>query len=811
MAHSYLKKSNRVAYWNCCSGLVRKWDFINDYIIENDIDIFFVAEAELPSNRDHSLFSVPGYTLEVANTLTTRGRARLISLRKEVYQRVNDLECDFNDIICLRAGNQFCVGVYRPFKCFSGETLTSNFERFIENLYLIGGSLQNGERVTIIGDMNINLDDQSQWSNRLISWSDDFVLDQLVHEITRSRMVANKLQTSTLDLVFTNLIELKVRIEFNDMSDHAILMTEQPEANELKHYKSKVNTLDWRRYSKSSIIKLFSSNFPGINKKYKTSDSINDLISNAILRSLNSLVPKVSITIRGNNSVSNPKICNLKNTKHRISKLWSKTRSSVYWLRLKDCSRALKREINKERRRILHAGINGSNQKFWNTTNRLIGRNIQNRIEIVRDGTVIDGDESLAELFVEAFTNKIEFLQSQTSYTDTTPNFSIEDTPNFSISPEMVERMIGDLRSGKMQGFDEIPSKVVKDLSKQLCVPLAWLFNTIIHTGVIPKAWKIATITPIHKKGDRKDLNNYRPVNNTSTLSKVFEKCILENLLLTYGTDKLFGKNQHGYCKGRSTVTAALSLQDFIACKMDKGDAVMLYSADLSSAFDLLRPGKLIEIMSEMGIDLSLQRVIYNFLSNRSALVQINGSSSTLRHIPVGCVQGSILGPALFNIYTSQLTSKINADFIVSYADDTYVAVSVPKSKIFNGLWKINLICETHFNWLASLGMVYNSKKTEFIIFGKKLRLPQYTQLMVKDTFVDNAQSITVLGIKFTSDLSSKSHALENIKSANSQLFALRYLNSKLSRNQFKQIIHAHYLNRLLYASALLAGTLMER
>ena len=85
---------------------------------------------------------------------------------------------------------------------------------------------------------------------------------------------------------------------------------------------------------------------------------------------------------------------------------------------------------------------------------------------------------------------------------------------------------------------------------------------------------------------------------------------------------------------------------------------------------------------------------------------------------------------------------------------------------------------------------------------------------MVKNSFVENKDTISVLGLKFTSNLSSKSQALENLKSANSQLYALRYLNSKLNRKQFKQIIHAHYLSRLLYGLALWArnidGTLVN-
>ncbi len=64
------------------------------------------------------------------------------------------------------------------------------------------------------------------------------------------------------------------------------------------------------------------------------------------------------------------------------------------------------------------------------------------------------------------------------------------------------------------------------------------------------------------------------------------------------------------------------------------------------------------------GFPESLCRVIHNFLSNRLAYVEIDGKSSMLKEIPIGCVQGSILGPRLFNIYTSGLGDIIGKEFL---------------------------------------------------------------------------------------------------------------------------------------------------
>lgn len=115
--------------------------------------------------------------------------------------------------------------------------------------------------------------------------------------------------------------------------------------------------------------------------------------------------------------------------------------------------------------------------------------------------------------------------------------------------------------------------------------------------------------------------------------------------------DELFGPNQHSYRPGFSTTTACVVLQDFLASELDKGNIVLLYSADLSSAFDLLRFQILINRLIELKVSSKLVNVIENFLADRSGFVDVGGSFSNLRNILIGCVQGSVLGPVLFNIY----------------------------------------------------------------------------------------------------------------------------------------------------------------
>ena len=94
---------------------------------------------------------------------------------------------------------------------------------------------------------------------------------------------------------------------------------------------------------------------------------------------------------------------------------------------------------------------------------------------------------------------------------------------------------------------------------------------------------------PIFKKGDKTKIENYRPISNLNSMSKVFERCVLNRV------DKIApncdGDNQHGFRSYHSTTTATLEVQDCLAASLDDNKPCLIYSVDLSAAFDLVRPG----------------------------------------------------------------------------------------------------------------------------------------------------------------------------------------------------------------------------
>ena len=175
---------------------------------------------------------------------------------------------------------------------------------------------------------------------------------------------------------------------------------------------------------------------------------------------------------------------------------------------------------------------------------------------------------------------------------------------------------------------------------------------------------------PVFKnKGEKKDLENYRPISNLCLSSKIFEKLILKRILEiqdTQGVD-LTNSSQHGFKKKHSTASLALTIQTIIAHALDEDNIAIMASLDLSSAFDMVNIDLLLRRMKIIGLPPDLVELVSIWLRNRSYYVCVNGVNSTLYDLLLGTVQGSVLGPVLYAIFISPL---FDLEDLSAFADD---------------------------------------------------------------------------------------------------------------------------------------------
>ena len=115
------------------------------------------------------------------------------------------------------------------------------------------------------------------------------------------------------------------------------------------------------------------------------------------------------------------------------------------------------------------------------------------------------------------------------------------------------------------------------------------------------------------------------------------------------GENDLHEPLQSAYKIFHSTETALLTVTNDIMLSLDKGENVFLVLLDLSAAFDTVNhPFLLARLQKSFGIRGTVLQWFDSYLSQRTQFVNINEANSTVRDLPVGVPQGSVLGPVLY-------------------------------------------------------------------------------------------------------------------------------------------------------------------
>jgi len=290
-------------------------------------------------------------------------------------------------------------------------------------------------------------------------------------------------------------------------------------------------------------------------------------------------------------------------------------------------------------------------------------------------------------------------------------------------------------------------------------------------------------------------------------MAKIFEKILLIRLNeLDFSFNLNFtGTNQHGFKKSHSTITAALDLQSKISDKLDQGEFVAVASFDLSAAFDVINREILLVRLKKYGFPEDLLSLITNWLSNRQYYIEIGNERSSLINNDFGTIQGSCLGPVLFNLFLRPIFDLID---LTTYADDNYLLET--SKDVLATLGKVKMKSEFLIKWLKDSGLKVNAEKTEICIFHKN-------DVGIKSIVIDNKsiktkKELKVLGIIFDQKLNWQKQVLNAISKAKKSLHALRLLSKYLDKKHLITISTAYFYQRLYYGAQIwLSNTLNSK
>ena len=189
---------------------------------------------------------------------------------------------------------------------------------------------------------------------------------------------------------------------------------------------------------------------------------------------------------------------------------------------------------------------------------------------------------------------------------------------SFSFVPvtyDNVLKIVNTLDTAKASQQSDIPTKILKQISDYFAEYFYENINQCISKSIFPSDLKLADVTPVYKKKWKNSKDNYRPVSILSNISKIYKRCIYDQIQLFFIS--LLSKYQCRFHRGYNAQHCLITLIEKWKKSVDNGGAFGALLTDLSKAFDCLPHELLIAKLDAYGFDKSSLKLLHSYLSNR--------------------------------------------------------------------------------------------------------------------------------------------------------------------------------------------------
>lgn len=375
------------------------------------------------------------------------------------------------------------------------------------------------------------------------------------------------------------------------------------------------------------------------------------------------------------------------------------------------------------------------------------------------------------------------------------------------MAEDEVRKVVLSLNNTNSEGPDEICTKVIKSCINELCSVLTYLINLSFESGNYPQRLKLSVVKPIHKKGSKKDMKNYRPITLVPIIAKIYEKCMFTRLMNYCLALNLINKDQYGFQRHKSTDLAIFALLNEVLTSIDTKKLTTVLFLDMSKAFDLVNHSILLLKLEKLGVRGTPYQWFQSYLSDRQQSVEITNVKediletyrSQYMYSRTGVPQGSVLGPLLFILYINDIIN-ITKHRTILFADDVSIIVTTnSKDGLRQHEIDINSTLRDIIEYLDINHLKINLMKTNYMQFNKMKKCNLNLNIEYKGTRIDQADSVKFLGVIIDKDINWKSQIEKICDKINRFVFVLKRLRYVTDHSTVLTAYHAYVASTLRY------------
>ena len=309
----------------------------------------------------------------------------------------------------------------------------------------------------------------------------------------------------------------------------------------------------------------------------------------------------------------------------------------------------------------------------------------------------------------------------------------IDKLINNDISRNELDEAISKLKKGKAIGEDCISNEFLIHSSSHLRIALLKLFNECLKNGIYP--WSTSIITPLHKKGDLANPDNYRAIAVCSALGKCFSNILLSRLMVYRHQNCPDPPNQLGFCKMAQTSDHIFTLSTCINKYLKQKKRLYSCFIDFRKAFDTVCREALLFKLCKLGIQGRFFSCLTYMYTHSKAKIKLLNKLSKSMDVLIGTEQGHPMSPELFKCYLLDLSVDLNSVLDIELPDLNGNNVSHllwADDLVLMALDRISLqrLIDVVSNYCTEWGLTVNIDKTAIMIFNNSGR-----QLKESSTF----------------------------------------------------------------------------